>query len=196
MDRVSFIKELTNELAYEVRPSELHQLIDYYDEIILDLMEEGYTEEEAVAKLDDPRKIAQEVAGMPPEIEVKTPIRMQPWLILILILGFPLWGSLLFSGLMVLLSAYLVIWCIPFCTGVFGVAALIGGLTSAIFSPFALQDGLFILLTQFGIGMLFFGLGLLFLLLTYKISGAFIRVSRNLTFWIKDLLTKGRVTRA
>ena len=41
MNRVEFIKELSNHLAYEVRPSEVHRLIEYYDEMILDLMEDG-----------------------------------------------------------------------------------------------------------------------------------------------------------
>jgi len=48
MNRVDFIKALAAELSEKVRPSEIHQLINYYDEMIEDLMEEGYTEEEAV----------------------------------------------------------------------------------------------------------------------------------------------------
>jgi len=51
MNRVDFIKALAAELSEKVRPSEIHQLINYYDEMIEDLMEEGYTEEEAVARL-------------------------------------------------------------------------------------------------------------------------------------------------
>lgn len=43
MNRVDFIKALAAELSEKVRPSEIHQLINYYDEMIEDLMEEGYT---------------------------------------------------------------------------------------------------------------------------------------------------------
>ena len=57
MNRVEFIKELSNHLAYEVRPSEVHRLIEYYDEMILDLMEDGYSERAAVKKLGDPISI-------------------------------------------------------------------------------------------------------------------------------------------
>ena len=40
MDRITFIKSLAAELAYKTKPSEIHHLIDYYDEMIQDLMEE------------------------------------------------------------------------------------------------------------------------------------------------------------
>ncbi|MDT2680346.1 HAAS signaling domain-containing protein [Enterococcus gallinarum] len=51
MDRITFIKSLAAELAYKTKPSEIHHLIDYYDEMIQDLMEEGLSEVEAVARL-------------------------------------------------------------------------------------------------------------------------------------------------
>lgn len=41
MERVDFIKELAAELSYKTKPREIHQLIDYYDEMIEDLIEEG-----------------------------------------------------------------------------------------------------------------------------------------------------------
>ena len=44
MDRITFIKSLAAELAYKTKPSEIHHLIDYYDEMIQDLMEEGLSE--------------------------------------------------------------------------------------------------------------------------------------------------------
>lgn len=70
MNRVEFIKELSNHLAYEVRPSEVHRLIEYYDEMILDLMEDGYSERAAVKKLGDPKQLAYEAAGIPTEVRV------------------------------------------------------------------------------------------------------------------------------
>ena len=103
MNRVEFIKELSNHLAYEVRPSEVHRLIEYYDEMILDLMEDGYSERAAVKKLGDPKQLAYEAAGIPTEVHVP---RKFNWLwITLLVLGFPL-VHLFFSihSLWVLLS--------------------------------------------------------------------------------------------
>lgn len=187
MDRIDFIKALADELAYQVKPSELHELINYYDEIIQDLMEEGYTEEEAVAKLGSPRELAKEAAGVK-EIEIEIPRRFNPLVILLLIIGFPIWGSLLFAGLCLLLSFYLVIWCIPFSTGIFGIASVFAGLFSAIFSPLVMVGSIFAGVTQLGLGFLFFGLGILSLQFTYAISGFFLRITRNMTRWCKKLL--------
>lgn len=69
MDRITFINELSQALSYRVRPREVHQLVEYYDEMILDLMEDGLSEAEAVAKLGDPEVLAQEAAGEIPNLE-------------------------------------------------------------------------------------------------------------------------------
>ena len=54
--RIEFIKELSNELSYIMKPNEVKELVDYYDEMILDLMEDGLSEEEAVSRVDSPGK--------------------------------------------------------------------------------------------------------------------------------------------
>ena len=181
MDRITFINELSQALSYRVRPREVHQLVEYYDEMILDLIEDGLSEAEAVAKLGDPEDLAQEAAGEVSDFEVEVPKRFNWLFVLIAVLGFPLWGSLLLAAVLVILSMYLVIWCLPFCTGVFGLAATFAGLVSVVFSSFALRDGLFVAITQLGIGVLFFGLGILSIIATIKISSVFVKISRNVT---------------
>lgn len=191
MERVQFIKELSNELAYLVKPSELHRLIDYYDEMILDLMEDGYSEHEAVAKLGSPKALAQEAAGIP-EFEVKVSRKRGAWIGLALILGFPLWGSLAFAGLMLLLSVYIVVWCIPFTTAIFGGVSVLAGLASAILSPLLMQDALFMGVTQLGLGMFFFGIGILSLIVTYRMSDFFLRGSRQVTMSLKRFFLRSK----
>lgn len=191
MDRIDFIEVLADELSYRVKPSEIHQLINYYDEIIDDLMDDGFSEQEAVAKLGDPKKLAKEAAGVE-EIEIEVPRRFNPLVIILLIIGFPLWGSLLFAFLMVLLSVYIVIWCLPFTTGTIGVSFVFGGIVAAVLSPFLMMDALFMGVTQLGVGMLLFGLGLISLVFTWSISGFFLKATRNLTIWTKNLIFKPR----
>lgn len=191
MDRIDFIEVLADELSYRVKPSEIHQLINYYDEMIDDLMEEGYSEQDAVAKLGDPKKLAQEAAGIQ-EIEIEVPRRFNPLVILLLILGFPLWGSLAFAFLMVLLSFYIVLWCVPFTTGTFGFGMAFGGLVATFFSPFMMMDTFFQGVTQLGVGMLCFGIGLISLVFTCSISGFFLKATRSLTIWTKNLIFKRR----
>lgn len=178
MNRIEFIKELSNYLAYEVRPSEVHRLIDYYDEMILDLMEDGYSEQAAVAKLGDPQKLALEAAGVPQEMKVPKKLH---WLwIILLILGFPLWGSIALTIFLLLLSVDILIWCLPFTGACLAAGTIIGGAIAAFASPFVLLDSLFMGVIQLGMGMLLFGFGLLCMWLTYKFSAVFIEMHQRL----------------
>ncbi|MDU6523913.1 DUF1700 domain-containing protein [Enterococcus devriesei] len=191
MNRVEFIKELSNYLAYEVRPSEVHRLIEYYDEMILDLMEDGYSEKQAVAKLGDPKQLAYEAAGIPTEVRV--PRRLNWLWIILLIIGFPLWGSLALAAFLILFSIDLLIWCIPFTGACLAAGTIIGGVAAALTSPFVLFDSVFMGVTQLGVGMLLFGGGLLCMWLTYKFSAVFINMHRALMRLIRRNIFQRKV---
>lgn len=191
MNRVEFIKELSNYLAYEVRPSKVHRLIEYYDEMILDLMEDGYSEKQAVAKLGDPKQLAYEAAGIPTEVRV--PRRLNWLWIILLIIGFPLWGSLALAAFLILFSIDLLIWCIPFTGACLAAGTIIGGVAAALTSPFVLFDSVFMGFTQLGVGMLLFGGGLLCMWLTYKFSAVFINMHRALMRLIRRNIFQRKV---
>ncbi|MDH6364624.1 putative membrane protein [Enterococcus sp. PF1-24] len=191
MDRIDFIKALADELAYEVKPSEIHQLINYYDEIIQDLMEDGYSEKEAVAKLGSPKKLAKEAAGIQ-EVEIDIPRRMSTWVLVLLVIGFPIWGSLLIAFVAVIASFYLVLWCIPFSTGLTGVVCTICGAAAAVLSPLLMADTLYLGTMQLGAGAAFFGIGILLLILTFSISGSFLRITKKTFAGLKHAFFKPR----
>lgn len=191
-NRIEFIKELSNQLSYVMKPNEVRELVDYYDEMILDLMEEGMSEEEAVNKLDSPEKIRESIKGTPLEINLPISKKFSPYLVALLVLGFPLWGSLALALLLLVLSVYIVIWCLPFATGAIGFAGVVGGIVSAILSPLALMDGFHIGVTQLGLGLLLFGIGLITTLFTISISKKFITYSQNLTSYLKKQIFQQR----
>ncbi|WP_225743185.1 DUF1700 domain-containing protein [Marinilactibacillus sp. Marseille-P9653] len=186
MNRIEFIKTLSSQLSYIMRPEEVRELVDYYDEMILDLMEEGMTEEKAVSQLDTPEQIIDSVKGTPLEWNLPISKKFSPYLVILLILGFPLWGSLGLAGILLVFSLYVVIWCIPVITGALAFAGVAGGLASTILSPLALMDGFHIGLTQLGIGLMLFGAGLLITLITISISKRFVRYSQKTTNYFKE----------
>ncbi len=155
-EQVDFIKALAAELSEKVRPSEIHQLINYYDEMIEDLMEEGYTEEEAVARLGSPKRTdptVTETEGRRDSPPLSSPCSwFWCWA--------SHWGSLLLSAALLILSFLIIIWCVPFTTGMIGVTTFIGGIASVVKSH--ADGGWFLsLLSQLGMGIFLFGLGLL-----------------------------------
>ena len=82
----------------------------FYSEMIDDYMEEGLSEEEAVAKIGPVDEVVSEVIADIPFItllkeKIKNKRRLKGWEIALIALGFPIWFSLLVAVFAVLFSA-------------------------------------------------------------------------------------------
>ncbi len=89
--------------------------IDFYVEMIDDRMEEGLSEEEAIAKLGSVDTIASQIIADIPlskiaKEKLKSKRRIKAWEIVLLVLGSPIWLSLLIVALAVVLSLYVILW--------------------------------------------------------------------------------------
>ena len=114
MNKQEFLFRLRQGLS-GLPQSDIEERLSFFCEAIDDRMEEGRSEEEAVAELG-------EVGDVISQILVETPIvslvkerirpkrRMRAWEIVLLILGFPLWFPLLLSAFVLILSLYAVLW--------------------------------------------------------------------------------------
>ncbi|EKF35545.1 MULTISPECIES: DUF1700 domain-containing protein [Bacillus] len=161
MNKKEFLSSLEKHL-HRLGEKESERFIEYYDEMIEDYQEDGYSEQEAVHQVGQPAIIAEGIMkeqGMK-TVEVPT-FGEKATRFSILILGFPLWGSILAAVILLILSVYMVIWCIPLVTGALTLSGLLGGCWSIIGTPFIYQDGLHVAVTQFGLGILLLGVGLL-----------------------------------
>lgn len=81
---------------------------DYYSEMIDDRMEEGLSEEEAVRAVGSLENILAEIAQ--PKQSPAPKKKWQVWEIVLLVLGSPVWLSLLIAAFAVVLSLYAVVW--------------------------------------------------------------------------------------
>lgn len=80
-------------------------------------MEEGLTEAEAIAGIGSVDKIVTQIVAETPitklvREKVKPKRSLQAWEIILLVLGSPLWISLLIASFAVILSLYIVIWAV------------------------------------------------------------------------------------
>lgn len=196
MSKEEFLGSL-NRLLKSLGKSEREKSLSYYNEIIDDYMEDGYTEEEAVGQIGSPGQIAQEILEEQ-QTQMKTPMSrgMKGLIAVLLVLGFPLWGSLVLAGfclvlsaVLLVLSAYIVIWCIPICTGAVSVAGLIlsvvsmGGAAVIIFQNSAAG------VIQLGVGMLSAGIFILAGLLTWILGKYFVKVTVRFSKWLAGIIT-------
>lgn len=119
MDKQEFLSQLRSGLSGLPR-NDREERLSFYREMIEDRMEEGCSEEEAVSGIGPVQEvIAQIVAEIPLTRLVKEKIKpkhsLRVWEIVLLVLGSPLWLSLLVAALAVVLSFYVVIWSVILC---------------------------------------------------------------------------------
>lgn len=129
MTKMQFLMALHDALSGLPR-DEIEERLNFYTEMIEDRMEEGFSEEDAVAAVGSVTDIANQILGEIPlmklakeKIKPKRP--MKAWEIVLLAVGFPIWGSLLIAVLSVAVSVYAALWSIVIALwAVFG--ALVG----------------------------------------------------------------------
>lgn len=114
MNKQDFLDVLRRGLS-ALPQEEADERLNFYREMIDDRAEDGLTEEEAVREIGTPEEILSRIlSDMPPveaEKEKTAPKgRLRWWEILLLILGSPIWLSLLIAAAAVVLSLYVVLW--------------------------------------------------------------------------------------
>ena len=112
MKKPEFLSTLRKKL-YQLPPQDVEKTIEYYNEMIDDYIESGYTEEAAVAKMGRVDDIALQIlAGAQNPSFVAHGVQKQRkngLLIALLIVGFPIWFSLLVTAFCVLLTVAIVV---------------------------------------------------------------------------------------
>lgn len=115
MNKSEFIARL-GELLSSASEVDTAPSLDYYGEMIDDLVEDGMSEEEAIHSIGTPEEIAFEIcpdaAFQKTTTEAKPKRSLSATHIVLLIVGSPIWLSLLISAAAVVLSLYVSLWAI------------------------------------------------------------------------------------
>lgn len=116
MDKAQFLYELKRRLS-GLPQSDLEERLLFYSEMIEDRIEDGLTEEEAVAEIGSVDEIVEQImAEIPLSRLVKEKVKqrrsLKAWEILLLVLGSPVWLPLLIAAFAICLSLYIVLWAV------------------------------------------------------------------------------------
>ena len=180
MTQQTFLEQLEAALDL-LPPADCQRSLDYYREIIGDRMEEGCSEEEAVAALGDPAQIARQILAetetaahqsaadaepisastSAPNTMDKNHRSLRIWEIVLLILGAPLWFPLLLAAVIVLLSLLLTLWVLVLSLYALPVALFSSGLGCTVGAFLLPLPGLGTIAVLFGTGLMLLGLGIL-----------------------------------
>ncbi|MGL5575571.1 MAG: DUF1700 domain-containing protein [Sarcina sp.] len=180
MSKIKFMSTLS-ELLTPLNQDDRDKFLDYYEEMIEDYKETGLSEEEIFKKLGNPRDIARNILREHDIVDIKMPSNNKTINTILLILGFPLWGSLLFAGAALVFSFYIVIWCLPFITSVTSISLLGASIFSIIGVPFMMADTLSVGVVQLGIATSSFGFSILLWLITIPIYKHLLKFTKDVT---------------
>ena len=116
MNKQEFLTRLRLGLA-GLPQEEIAERVTFYHEMIEDRMEEGLTEEQAVAEIGPVEDVIRQIVSETPlsklvKEKVKSNRRLRGWEIVLLVLGSPLWLPMLIVAFAVVLSVYVVIWAV------------------------------------------------------------------------------------
>ena len=198
MSKADFLRLLERALA-QLSEEERQKNLEYYSELLDDMMEEGMTEAEATAKLGSPSQIAQSILQeMPLSKLVSTRMKPRsgwtPLAIVLAVVGSPVWVPLLLAGVTIVLALVVSIWALGFAA----IAVVIGLAVAVVAAPIiAIRTAAMTLplgLMLLGAGLVLLGLCVLGGLMTvelckllwqltvwlgHKIKGLFIRKEEN-----------------
>ena len=116
MTKQAFLAQLRARLS-GLPQEDIEERLSFYNEMIDDRMEEGLSQEEAVAAVGPVDQIVSQIIGETPFAKIaienaKPKRRLQAWEIVLLILGSPIWFSLLIAAFAVAVSFYAVTWAV------------------------------------------------------------------------------------
>ena len=144
MSKYEFLTNLRAKL-WELPEEDKQRSVDYYAEMIDDRMEDGLSEEEAVAAIGDLDEIVKQILNetpRPPQVvestqkQNKAKNKVAPWMIGLLVLGAPLWIPLVAGVGSSVLGVYVSLWSVVIALYVtaFALAVCAIGLLVAAFS--------------------------------------------------------------
>lgn len=148
MNKQEFLTALSEKLC-NLAEEDREKSVEYYSEMIDDRIEDGLSEEEAVAAMGSVDEIASRILLDTPlpklvKAKVKSKRTLGVWEIILLVLGSPIWLSLMIAALAVLLALFIVMWTVAavlysvvLSFAVSAVGCVIGAVFTAVTSSFA-----------------------------------------------------------
>lgn len=195
MNKQEFLTQLRQGLS-GLPQNDIEERLTFYSEMIDDRMEEGLSEEEAVEGVGSVNSIiSQIIAEVPLTKIVKEKItpkkKLKVWEIVLLILGSPIWLSLMIAAFAVALSLYAALWSVIIALwAVFAafVVSAFGGILEGV--VFALCGNVLSGVALIAIGFVCAGLSVLLFFANIAATKGTVKLTKNIALWTKNCFIK------
>lgn len=184
MKKNEFLEELKTRL-WAMPEADKERSVDYYSEMIDDRMEDGLSEEEAVAAIGDLDEIVSQILSESPRPPVAVnkgqnqnkQRKVEPWMIVLLVLGSPVWVPLVASAAGTVISVYVSLWSVVIALYATTFALFVAAL-GCVLGSFFMIGGFPQVSVAWGAALLCAGLGILFLLLSNLAAKGMVKLTK------------------
>ncbi len=165
MTKFEFLSALRDRLS-GLPQEDVEERLNFYSEMIEDRIEDGLSEKEAVFEVGSVNEIADQIIADIPFVKIakekiKPKRRLKVWEIVFLVLGSPIWLSLVIAVFSVILSLYISLWAVIISLwAVFAslVGCAFGGIAGGV--VFAFYSNIFTGIAMAGAGIVSAGLSI------------------------------------
>lgn len=195
MTKLNFLFELREKLK-GLPQNEIDERLNFYSEMIEDMVEEGFSEEEAVEKIGSVKDIGEQIISEIPltkiaKERIKPKRKIKPWETTLIVVGSPIWISLLVAFFSVIFALFVSLWSVIISLwatfvsfAACGFAAIIVGIVFCF-----MQKGV-LGLAMIGVGLICLGFGILMFLASHYATKGTVLLTKKTVLGIKKCFIK------
>ena len=195
MNKQEYLEAIRSRIS-AMPADDVNRFMDYYSEMIDDRVEDGLSEDEAVADMGSPDAAVEQILEEMPltklvKEKIKPKHELKAWEVVLIVLGSPVWIPLLITAAVLLLTLWIVAFAllISFYAVVLSfVAAGIGGLICTI--PLFIANSPYMAVLMFGTALIGAGIAILFVVSVKPITVGIFRVCKASVNGVKRMFVK------
>lgn len=195
MNKQEYLEAIRSRIS-AMPADDVNRFMDYYSEMIDDRVEDGLSEDEAVADMGSPDAAVEQILEEMPltklvKEKIKPKHELKAWEVVLIVLGSPVWIPLLITAVVLLLTLWIVAFAllISFYAVVLSfVAAGIGGLICTI--PLFIANSPYMAVLMFGTALIGAGIAILFVVSVKPITVGIFRVCKASVNGVKRMFVK------
>ena len=190
MKRNEFMEAVRKKLK-GLSEEDINKALEFYDEIINDKVEDGVPEDEAVDALGTPDEIAEQILmgmSLPKLVKAKAKPAggFKAWEIVLIILGFPIWFSLLVAAASIVFALFITLLSLVITFFAIVLSFAVGGLALIVASFAALiAGGGSTAVLQIGVAIMLLGLAVLLFIPAKALAIWMGKMCKKFGRWVK-----------
>ncbi|MBO4460337.1 MAG: DUF1700 domain-containing protein [Clostridiales bacterium] len=190
MNKEEFINELRQKLS-GLPKEDIEERVSFYREIIEDHMEDGVSEEEAVASIGSVDSVVEQIMSEIPltklvKQKVKPKNKMKTWQIVLIAVGSVVWVPLLIAFAAVAFALYIVLWALVICVYAIALSFAVSAIASiASIAVYAAEGNVAGILYSIAAGLIMAGLAILMFFASIAVTKGVIKLTGKIILGIK-----------